>query len=37
VLFSCDEKGKGKITIPFENEKDLERIVRIFDSLKNNN
>lgn len=34
VSFSCDEKGKGKITIPFETEKDLERIVQIFDSLK---
>ncbi len=34
VLFSCDEKGKGKITIPFDSEKDLERIVQVFDSLK---
>ncbi|GHU89331.1 chromosome partitioning protein ParB [Bacteroidia bacterium] len=34
VLFSCDEKGKGKITIPFDSEKELERIVRVFDSLK---
>ena len=34
VQFSCDEKGKGKITIPFETDKDLERIVQIFDTLK---
>lgn len=34
VLFSCDKKGKGKITIPFDSEKELERIVRVFDSLK---
>ncbi|MDR3060555.1 MAG: ParB/RepB/Spo0J family partition protein [Dysgonamonadaceae bacterium] len=34
VLFSCDEKGKGKITIPFDSEKEMERIVRVFDSLK---
>ena len=36
IQFSCDEKGKGKITIPFETDKDLERIVQKFDSLKNN-
>ncbi len=34
VLFSCNENGKGKITIPFESEKDLERIVQAFDCLK---
>jgi len=34
VLFSCDENMKGKITIPFQSEKDLERIVRVFDALK---
>lgn len=34
VQLSCTEKGKGKITIPFSNEEDLERIMEIFDSLK---
>ncbi|MDR1370567.1 MAG: ParB/RepB/Spo0J family partition protein [Dysgonamonadaceae bacterium] len=34
VQFSCDEKGKGRITIPFETDKDLERIIQIFDTLK---
>ena len=34
IQFLCDEKGKGKITIPFETDKDLERIVQKFDSLK---
>ncbi len=34
VQFVCNEKGKGKISIPFQSEKDLERIMVIFDSLK---
>ncbi|MGL4520738.1 MAG: ParB/RepB/Spo0J family partition protein [Phocaeicola sp.] len=34
VQLSCTDKGKGKITIPFSNESDLERIMEIFDSLK---
>ena len=34
VHFSCNEKGEGKITIPFTSEKELERIVQLFDSLK---
>ncbi len=34
VQFSCNEKGSGKIAIPFQSEKDLERIMVIFDSLK---
>ncbi|MGL4853433.1 MAG: ParB/RepB/Spo0J family partition protein [Phocaeicola sp.] len=34
VQLSCTDKGKGKITIPFSNEEDLERIMEIFDSLK---
>ncbi len=34
VQFACDEKGKGKITIPFKNEEDLERIIGLFDQLK---
>jgi ParB family chromosome partitioning protein len=34
VQLSCTAKGKGKISIPFNNEEDLERIMEIFDSLK---
>lgn len=37
VQFTCSEKGKGKISIPFGNEKDLEHIVDLLDKLKNNN
>ncbi|MBP3567074.1 MAG: ParB/RepB/Spo0J family partition protein [Paraprevotella sp.] len=35
VQFSCSDKGKGKISIPFENEEELERIIELFDRLKN--
>lgn len=34
VQLICSEKGKGKITIPFANEKELERIIDLFDRLK---
>ena len=34
VQFTCSDKGKGKITIPFANEEDLERIVALLDKLK---
>lgn len=34
VQLSCTAKGKGKISIPFNNEEDLERIMEIFDVLK---
>ncbi len=34
VDFSMNEKGKGKITIPFKSEKDLERIVKIIENQK---
>ena len=36
VSMSCDEKGAGKISISFTNEKDLQRLLRVFDSIKNN-
>jgi ParB family chromosome partitioning protein len=36
VKFSCDKAGKGKITFPFANEAQLEKIISIFDTLKNN-
>ena len=34
VQLTCSEKGKGKISIPFSNEEELERIMEIFDPLK---
>lgn len=35
VQLTCSEKGKGKISIPFNNEEELERIIGILDTLKN--
>lgn len=35
VQLTCSDKGKGKISIPFKNEEELERIMEIFDMLKN--
>lgn len=34
VQFSCNEKGKGKITIPFASEEDLEKLITLLDSFK---
>lgn len=34
VQLTCSEKGKGKISIPFNNEEDLERIIGILDTLR---
>ena len=34
VQLTCSKKGKGKISIPFNNEDDLERIMNVFDKLK---
>lgn len=34
VSFSCNENGTGKITIPFANEQELERIIQVFDSIQ---
>ncbi|WP_319500728.1 ParB/RepB/Spo0J family partition protein [uncultured Draconibacterium sp.] len=34
IDFSMNERGKGKITIPFKSEADLERIVKIFENQK---
>ena len=36
VQLSCSAKGKGKISIPFSSEADLERIMEILDTLKPN-
>lgn len=34
VGLTCSKDGKGKISIPFENESDLERIIELFDALR---
>lgn len=34
VQLTCSDKGKGKIVIPFANERDMERIIEILDRLK---
>lgn len=34
VQMTCNEQGKGKISIPFKTEEELERIIAIFDQLK---
>lgn len=34
VQFACDTNGKGRITFPFNNEQELERIIAIFDEMK---
>lgn len=34
VKMTCDLSGKGKITFPFKNEEELEKIITIFDKLK---
>ena len=34
VQFTCSAKGKGKISIPFANEEELEHIMNVFDQLK---
>ena len=34
VQFTCNAKGKGKITFPFKNEDELEQLIAIFDTIK---
>lgn len=34
VQFTCNNKGKGKITIPFASEEELEKLVSLLDTLK---
>jgi ParB family chromosome partitioning protein len=34
VQLSCSAKGKGKISIPFSNEEELEHIMAVFDKMK---
>ncbi|MDO4933725.1 MAG: chromosome partitioning protein ParB, partial [Prevotella sp.] len=33
VQMTCSPKGKGKISIPFANEEELERIMSALDSM----
>lgn len=35
VMMSCTQSGKGKITILFKNEEELEHIMNVFDKIKN--
>ncbi len=35
VKLTCTDRGKGKISIPFGNESELERIISLFDQVKN--
>lgn len=34
VQLSCNEQGKGRISIPFKTEEELERLISLFDQLK---
>lgn len=34
VQLTCNESGKGRITIPFKTEDELERIIALFDQVK---
>lgn len=34
VQLTCNENGKGKISIPFKSEEELERIIALFDQIK---
>lgn len=34
VQFACDKQGRGRITFPFKNEDELERLITLFDSLR---
>jgi ParB family chromosome partitioning protein len=34
VQFSCNPSGKGKITFPFSNDDELQRLITIFDNIK---
>ena len=34
VQFSCDKEGRGKITFPFRNEEELEKLLALFDTIK---
>lgn len=33
VQFACDKTGKGRITFPFKNDEELEKLIALFDNL----
>ena len=36
VQFACDSNGRGRITLQFKDENELQRLITLFDSLKQN-
>ena len=34
VQFTCNKDGRGKITFPFANDEELERLISLFDTIK---
>ncbi|MDE7387805.1 MAG: ParB/RepB/Spo0J family partition protein [Muribaculaceae bacterium] len=36
VQFTCNKDGRGKITFPFRNEEELEKLIALFDTIKAN-
>lgn len=34
VQFTCNKDGRGKITFPFNNDEELEKLIRLFDTIK---
>lgn len=34
VQFSCDKSGKGRISFPFKDDDELERLIALFDNMK---
>lgn len=36
VQFTCNKDGRGKITFPFRDEKELEKLISLFDTIKAN-
>ena len=34
VKLDCNDKGKGKLTIPFESEEELERIMGLLERIR---
>lgn len=37
VKFTCDKQGRGRISFPFKNDAELERLITLFDSLNKQN
>ena len=34
VQFTCDKQGRGRITFPFKNDDELQRLITLFDSIE---